>query len=179
MKNIFAIYGLIAVLVVVISYTLFNRVYIKEPKHINIAYSSLSNTTKKQVDCLTQNVFFEARQETETGQLAVAMVTMKRTKQHWARDVCGVVKQKANSVCQFSWWCDKNLQQKAINYNYSYNEKESYKQIRKVAMHVYFNYENIIDPTKGATFYHAKYINPNWNLKKTVTIGNHIFYRKF
>ena len=37
------------------------------------------------------------------------------------------------------------------------------------------------DPSRGATHYHATTMNryPNWskNMRETVTIGNHIFYR--
>jgi spore germination cell wall hydrolase CwlJ-like protein len=40
------------------------------------------------------------------------------------------------------------------------------------------NYGNIDDVTKGATYYHADYVNPGWNLPKTTKIGRHIFYKK-
>lgn len=152
---------------------------IKEPKMVEVPYSALSASTKKQVECLAQNIFFEAGQESTKGQLAVAMVTLKRAETSAYPDsVCGVVKQKINNTCQFSWWCDKNLQQKAVNYNYSSREKQLYNQVRKVAMIAYLNYERIEDPTNGALFYHATYVDPKWKLKKTVTIGNHIFYTR-
>jgi spore germination cell wall hydrolase CwlJ-like protein len=40
------------------------------------------------------------------------------------------------------------------------------------------NYEFIDDVTEGATYYHADYVNPGWNLPKTTKIGRHIFYKK-
>lgn len=146
---------------------------------INVPYSALNSKAKTQVECLAQNILFEAGSETPQGQLAVAMVTMKRTKSSaYPNSVCGVVRQKINNVCQFSWWCDKNLQQKAVKYNYSQSERYKLNQIRKVAMQAYLNYGEIEDPSKGALFYHADYVDPKWKLKKTTKIGNHIFYKR-
>jgi spore germination cell wall hydrolase CwlJ-like protein len=34
------------------------------------------------------------------------------------------------------------------------------------------------DITKGATYYHADYVNPQWKLPKTTQIGRHIFYKR-
>ena len=39
------------------------------------------------------------------------------------------------------------------------------------------NYENMEDVTKGATYFHADYVSPNWGLPKTTKIGTHIFYK--
>lgn len=146
---------------------------------MDIPYSALNNKAKIQVECLAQNILFEAGNEPIQGQLAVAMVTLKRTKSSaFPDDVCGVVRQKINNVCQFSWWCDFNLQQKAILKKYSPLEYDRLKHIRKIAMDAYINYDDIDDPSKGALFYHAVYVNPKWNLHKVTKIGNHIFYKR-
>lgn len=146
---------------------------------INVPYEALNYKAKEQVECIAQNVYFEANSEPVEGQLAVAMVTMKRTKSSaFPSTPCGVVRQKVNNVCQFSWWCDSNLKQKALKYNYSSFEKQRLKEIRKVAMYAYLNYGEIEDPSKGAMFYHATYVNPQWKLKRIAKIGNHIFYRR-
>lgn len=153
----------------------------EQPKEVQIEvpYSALSSKTKQQVECLAQNIFFEAGHEAVTGQYAVGMVTMKRTmSSSFPNSVCGVVRQKINNTCQFSWWCNDNLKQKAIKYNYSPAERRLYNQVRKVAMNTYLNYHEMEDPTKGATFYHATYVDPKWKLKKTTVIGNHIFYKR-
>ena len=47
----------------------------------------------------------------------------------------------------------------------------------EIALHAYANYEHIEDLTKGALYYHADYVNPNWKLNKTTKIGRHIFYK--
>ena len=145
----------------------------------SIPYAALNFKAKEQVECIAQNVYFEAGHESEEGQLAVAMVTMKRAKSRiFPSTPCGVVRQKINNVCQFSWWCDSNLQQKALKYNYSPVERQRLNEIRKVAMQAYLNYGEIEDPSKGAMFYHATYVNPQWKFKRIAKIGNHIFYRR-
>jgi len=53
-----------------------------------------------------------------------------------------------------------------------------YNSIREIAVRVLMNYEFIDDVTEGATYYHADYVNPGWNLPKTIQIGRHIFYKK-
>lgn len=152
--------------------------YNKEIK-FNVPYTALNSKAKEQVECLAQNIMFEAGNESTQGQLAVAMVTMKRSKSSaYPNSVCGVVRQKVNNVCQFSWWCDSKLQQKAVKYNYSPSEQERLNEIRKVAMEAYLNYGEINDPTHGAMFYHADYVNPGWKLKRVTKIGNHIFYKR-
>jgi hypothetical protein len=54
-----------------------------------------------------------------------------------------------------------------------------YNEIVKVAINFYVNYEKLEDPTRGALFYHADYVSPNWkNLQKVTQIGRHIFYER-
>lgn len=176
MKNTFVVALFTSALVFSL---LMERVQYKKELTLDIPYAALNTKAKAQVECLAQNIMFEAGRESPQGQLAVAMVTMKRTKSSaYPNNVCAVVRQRTKSVCQFSWWCDRDLQQKAIKYNYSSAEKHRLNEIRKVAMTAYLNYDEIDDPTHGALFYHAVYVNPNWKLKRTVRIGNHIFYRR-
>jgi spore germination cell wall hydrolase CwlJ-like protein len=144
-----------------------------------VSYSSLNKKAKTQVECLAQNIYFEAGNESTKGQMAVALVTLNRAERsEYPQDICGVVRMKTAYTCQFTWWCDSNLRDKATHYRYSDREKQLYNQVRKVALYTYINYENMVDVTKGALFYHAVYVNPKWKYRKTVQIGNHIFYRK-
>jgi spore germination cell wall hydrolase CwlJ-like protein len=139
-------------------------------KIIDVHYSQLTPAAKKQVDCLAENIYFEAGYEPADGKKAVALVTMNRTQdERFPKDICSVVKQKVNSTCQFSWYCEGKKQ--IANY-YAYNEA------KKVALLVYANYENLRDITNGALYYHADYVNPRWKLEKTVVIGRHIFYKE-
>ena len=54
-----------------------------------------------------------------------------------------------------------------------------YQHILNLASFVYANVDKIKDPTDGAIFYHADYVNPRWkNVEHKTTIGRHIFYVK-
>jgi spore germination cell wall hydrolase CwlJ-like protein len=147
--------------------------------NLKVPYTALNSKAKTQVECLAQNIYFEAGREEYRGQLAVAFVTLRRAENvNYPKSVCGVVRQKTEGTCQFSWWCEDHKREKAIKYRYTYAEKQQYNESRKVALHAYLNWEDMKDPTKGALFYHNTSVNPRWKLIKTVQIGNHIFYRK-
>ena len=63
------------------------------------------------ISCLTKNMFYEARDQSVEGWLAIAEVTLNRKKHHRFPDsVCDVVYQpsrdrKRPKACQFSWTC--------------------------------------------------------------------------
>jgi len=144
-----------------------------------IDYFDLTPSAKKEVECLADNIYFESAYESKDGKIAVGMVTMNRVKKGFEDSVCGVVKQKIQHTCQFSWWCDAKAQMTSLYKNNYFNDKqkEVYQQAQDVAVYVYMNYDNMSDNTKGALYYHADYVNPQWKLQKTVTIGRHIFYK--
>ena len=136
---------------------------------LDVSYNQLTKETKKQIDCLAENIYHEAGYEPREGKEAVALVTLNRTQDpRFPKDICGVVKQKTTSVCQFSWFC----------MNVSVKNRNVYIESRDVAVYVYANYENLKDTTKGALYYHADYVNPRWKLEKTTVIGRHIFYKE-
>ena len=136
----------------------------------DIKYQSLSKSTQQQVDCLAQNIYHEAAYEPQEGKVAVAMVTLNRLASgNYAGDICGVVKQKTNGTCQFSWYC-------AVT-GLTIRDYSLYNDIRNLAVNVVMNYDNMKDVTGGATYYHADYVNPGWRLPKTTKIGRHIFYK--
>lgn len=127
---------------------------------------------KKQLKCLTDNVYFEAGNEVEEAKIAVALVTLNRLNHEYFPDtICDVVYQRTRWKCQFTWVCDKT---RKINYWSTYYES------KKIAEYVIMNYDVIDDHTKGATFFHHKrLINPfsNIDVQKTASIGKHIFYK--
>jgi spore germination cell wall hydrolase CwlJ-like protein len=147
---------------------------LNEPKILEVEYSQLTKDAKRQVDCLAENIYHEAKSEPASGQIAVALVTLNRVNdERFPKDICGVVKQKTKiqerTVCQFSWYC----MPVRLNKNSEY-----YQEAMKHALHVYANYELIDDFTRGSLFYHADYVNPGWKLLRTVVIGRHIFYKE-
>lgn len=136
---------------------------------LDVSYNQLTKETQQQIDCLAENIYHEAGYESREGKEAVALVTLNRTQDpRFPKDICGVVKQKTTSVCQFSWFCQ----------NTSIKNKDVYEDAKEVAVYVYANYENLKDITKGALYYHADYVNPKWKLEKTTVIGRHIFYKE-
>jgi N-acetylmuramoyl-L-alanine amidase len=154
----------IAALFIIFSIT----IEIKQERPIEISYSRMIPLAKVQIDCLAENIYYEAGNQDRDGQLAIALVTMNRVKHGFSNSICSVVKQKTDKICQFSWKCEQH----------SKPDPHLYNRVREVALYTYLNYGMIKDITKGATFYHADYVNPGWkNLKKTTKIGKHIFYR--
>ena len=132
------------------------------PSQANEQYS-------KEVYCLAQNIYFESRGESIRGQLAVAKVTINRTKdEDYPNTICKVVKQG----CQFSWICDGKSDILPV-------KSVAGQQALKLATQVISNTE-LVDITDGALYFHAKYAKPSWTKKmeKTIEIGNHIFYRR-
>ena len=119
----------------------------------------------KQHNCLALNIYHEARGERVEGQIAVAHVTMNRVNhEKWPSTICEVVYQPK----QFSW--THLIKQQTPQ------EYRSWRSAKIIARDVMIG--NVVDPTMGAVYYHANYVNPNWaeyvDLSKV--IGNHLFY---
>ena len=127
----------------------------------------------RQLNCLTQNIYWEAASEPFEGKVAVAQVTLNRVESgRFASTVCGVVYQKnvfyEKVVCQFSWLCESTHKTRPV---YQPMWQESELVAKKVLL------ENFRLPSmKNALYYHATYVNPNWHKPKIEQIGNHIFY---
>lgn len=124
---------------------------------------------EQQIRCLADNAYFEARGEPRAGQIAVTNVVMNRVEdRRWPGTACGVVKQKARGVCQFSWVCNKN--RRVV-------DRAAFNKVEVIAEAVYL--KNIKDNTNGAKFFHASHVRPSWARVFQVTrkIGSHIFYR--
>lgn len=152
-----------------------------KPPELNLDFSTLNKADLRQIDCLAENIYYEARGEGVDGMLAVAMVTLNRVEKGFAPTVCKVVHQKTTIanideqiktiICQFSWVCDKLVGKKA--------ETELYNLSKKIAKIVYLNYHTIEDITQGAVFFHTASVKPSWKgVVKTTRIGSHVFYRK-
>ena len=160
---------ILSIILVMILMTAIATAYPSNFKLFNIEYTELTKEARKQIDCLADNIYHEAGHEPEEGKIAVALVTLNRTQDaRFPNDICGVVKQRNERTCQFSWFC------MPINTN---RKSEVYGKAMDVALHVYANYENLEDITKGALYYHADYVNPQWNKKQVAKIGRHIFYK--
>lgn len=128
-------------------------------------YKQESDFRQTEVECLTQNIYHEARGEDTLGQIAVAYVTLNRRDHGYFPDtICDVVWQPS----QFSWTNDGIPD--------TMNEEEALRVARNIAEWVYDGKEE--DPTNGALFYHADYVNPSWasHMEVSTVIDTHIFY---
>jgi spore germination cell wall hydrolase CwlJ-like protein len=145
---------------------------------IRASYTNFTSDIKEELRCLAENIYFEARNEPVEGMLAVAFVTMNRVESpNYPNTICGVVKQKIRTTCQFSWYCESTPHHISTNRLLTSDTNRVYNEILKLSIMFYANYENMNDLTKGALFYHADYVNPRWrNVQKTTKIGRHIFY---
>jgi spore germination cell wall hydrolase CwlJ-like protein len=139
-----------------------------------LAWIHVTNSGQ-QLQCLTENVYHEARGENEAGQLAVAQVTMNRVaSRHYPDTVCEVVYEKrwdrirGRFIGMFSWTeLDRDARIDPI----------AWQRAHDAAIAVYNGYR---DPElEGALFYHADYVNPSWarSQVRVARIGSHIFYR--
>jgi len=130
--------------------------------------------TFRQLDCLAKNVYYEASSEPFEGKVAVAQVTINRSKhKEFPSDICRVVHEKnvffKKVICQFSWFCDQTYKKKPVNHK-AY--EDSYEVAKKVMIEGFR-----LDSMKEAIYYHADYVNPHWNKPRVGKIGRHIFYK--
>lgn len=126
----------------------------------------------RQHACLSQAIYYEARGESQRGQVAVAEVIMNRTRSRaYPNSICGVVYQGSHRVtgCQFTFTCDGSLNHRPRG--------RAWERAQRVASAVMSGYTRPM--TGGATHYHTHAVNPVWNsgLVETVNIGSHVFYR--
>jgi spore germination cell wall hydrolase CwlJ-like protein len=124
---------------------------------------------QKELRCLAEAIYFESKNESLKGQMAVAHVIVNRTKDpKFPSTICRVVNQKNNSTCQFSYKCEgKSLVPK---------NKEDYELAMDIAQDTL---DGAKDITKGALYFHNNTVKPTWAKasKLTMVIGNHKFYR--
>jgi spore germination cell wall hydrolase CwlJ-like protein len=124
--------------------------------------------------CLSLNVYHEARGEPETGQLAVAHVTLNRARRKKMK-VCDVVVEPY----QFSWTTGGVIMRMngwTLMPHMVPADREALKKALRIAELAISR--KLGDPTNGALFYHADYVSPSWRSSMTEfgPIGQHVFY---
>lgn len=148
-----------------------------EPNFLSLPAS----ITPQDRDCLARNIYFEAKNQSISGQMAVGVVTLKRVESNkFPDDICGVVKFTHHKYasgfpvkhkCHFSWYCDGKTDKPA--------DRRAWTVAQNVADALLSKESGITDMTNGADHYHADYIDPpRWtqNMVKVAQIDNHIFY---
>jgi len=131
---------------------------------------SASVDRARQLNCLTEAVYFEARGETPRGQAAVAQVVMNRVKSpSFPKTVCAVVFQgAAGRGCQFSFACDGSMRHGL--------EAGAWDRARRIAERALTG--RVLADIGNATHFHVASIQPDWSgLIKVAQVGTHIFYK--
>lgn len=148
------------------------------------AQERMKDITEEDRRCLAQNIFFEARNQTLQGRVAVAWVTLNRMESDRFPDsICEVVKQgrkdtNGNMIrnqCQFSWYCDGKSDRIPSNAI----AQRAWEDAQLIANVVLLDWaRDETSPVENATFYHADYIQPYWAREFAVVakVDNHIFY---
>lgn len=125
----------------------------------------------RDLDCLAQAVYYEARGETPAGQAAVAQVVLNRVRHpSFPKSVCAVVFQGARtSGCQFSFACDGAAHHPT--------DSSAWRRAERVAAKALDG--EVMAEVGAATHFHAASISAEWgpHLLKVAQIGSHIFYR--
>lgn len=138
-----------------------------------------TTSSERELRCLAEGMYFEARGEPLRGQLAVGRVILNRVASEAYPDtVCDVVYQNDHmrNRCQFSFACDGTPDTIA--------EHEVWYRVRGYAAWLLANNPKpgaayqVLASLETATHYHADYVSPRWAkfLRLTARIGRHVFY---
>jgi spore germination cell wall hydrolase CwlJ-like protein len=120
---------------------------------------------KRDLDCLTSAVYYEARGEGVRGQEAVAQVILNRVRHPaFPKSVCAVVYQG----CQFSFTCNGAMRRG--------HEGAAWSEARKIAARALGGF--VLAGVGNATHFHTTGVSPAWGgMVRVARIGAHVFYR--
>lgn len=129
-----------------------------------VAAQTMPDTIADDLQCMAGAIYFEAKGEPLSGQLAVAEVILNRTKSgRFPKSVCSVVTQPG----QFSFVRGGHVPSIAPNKQY-----RTAVAVARVALTDAWD-----SPAAGAMYFHARRVAPSWNRVQVAAIGNHVFYR--
>ena len=126
----------------------------------------------RDLDCLAQAVYFEARGEGTAGMQAVAQVVLNRARHPaFPKSICGVVYQGAarRVGCQFSFVCDGSMRRG--------KEPGAWRKARDIAARALGGY--VMADVGNSTHFHTTGVSPSWRnrLLRVTQVGTHVFYR--
>lgn len=133
-----------------------------------------------QMECLAKNVYFEARNQSHVGKIAVAQVVLNRVvDKRYPMSICEVVEQAytykngfpIRHKCQFSWFCDGLSDEP--------RDVAAWQDALRMASDAVLLWNASFDVTEGSTHYHTKDVFPKWrkSFTHTTAIDDHLFYR--
>jgi spore germination cell wall hydrolase CwlJ-like protein len=124
------------------------------------------------LECMTNAIYYEAANEPDDGQRAVAQVILNRLRHPaWPNTVCGVIYQgteRTDMRCQFTFSCDGSMARIPA--------RDKWDRARRVAIRALAG--EVFAPVGMATFYHTLAVHPSWrtSLDPVAVVGAHIFY---
>ena len=126
----------------------------------------------RDLDCLTQAAYYEARGEGREGMKAVAQVVLNRVRHRaFPNSVCGVVFQGAGrrTGCQFSFTCDGSMRGRV--------NTAAWNRARDIASAALSG--TVYAAVGNATHFHTTGVSPRWRntLVRVSQVGDHLFYR--
>ena len=131
-----------------------------------------ADNAPRDVDCLTDAVYYEARGESADGQAAVAQVVLNRVRHPaFPKSICAVVFQGVHSGngCQFSFACNGAMTRP--------REPDAWARAQDIATHALTG--GVMTAVGNATNFHAARVGLSWGggMVRVARIGMHIFYR--
>jgi len=140
-------------------------------------YAAAQEVPSKQVKCVAEAMYFEARDQGWKGMLAVGVVIKNRMMNpRWPSTACEVVRQgrtwNGNPVrhkCQFSYYCDGKHERPA--------EPGPWTTALDLAQQILVADLTIVG-LEDATHYHTTSVRPRWSrtMDQCGKIGQHVFY---
>lgn len=123
-----------------------------------------TQVSQRDLQCLAEALYFEARGEGSQGQRAVAEVILNRVDSRaFPNSVCGVVNQRGQFI-----------------YNKGRRMSNAAAAARSRQIAADFLAGAPRELTSGATYFHTTNVRPGWSKRftRTTRIGSHIFYRQ-
>ena len=118
-----------------------------------------------ELECLAGAIYFEAKSESLTGQLAVGHVIANRAASgRFPSSYCGVVYQRS----QFSF---------VRGHSMPHIPRSSQDWKDAVAIAKIVDQKLHPSPMGKALYFHARRVSPGWRMARVGTLGNHVFYR--
>lgn len=134
----------------------------------------LEDAALRDLECLSWNLYFEARGGVRSEQIAVAYVPINRTRHDaFSRDIC-------TNVFQYGWAGGRR------QYQFSWagivrgprwrREDETWERMQRIALQVYRR--EVRDTANGATYFHHAAIASTWSGRNKIRLGSHVFWSR-
>ena len=130
------------------------------------------------LDCLADNIYYEAANEPYAGKVAVAQVTINRAAQDFQGDVCAAVYFKAvnprtgKKEAAFSWTLGRAWRAQHV-------DPVTHAGCMWLADLMLRGGEGNPLISDDVKFYHAVYVHPRWrHMVRVAQIGLHVFYKQ-